>query len=96
MDAVAAVEMSLALDQMGAGFFCCCCSDVSASYNETDNVDIKAGVKAGALVLQAPAAQPTITEEIKMPVLSFTPIVLLQLTFLAGLHGKSFDWGQNV
>lgn len=54
-------------------------------------MDIKAGVKAGALVLQAPAARPTITEEIKMPFLRFTPIVLLQLTFLAGLNGKSFD-----
>lgn len=40
-------------DDCGGWF--CCCSDVSASYNEADNMGIKAGLKARAPVLQARA-----------------------------------------
>lgn len=92
---------------LGGGWFCCC-SDVSASHSEADNMSIKAGWEAGAPVLLTPALHRgniRLTsgyhtrgraEGIKMHFLKLISIVVLQLTFLAGLHGKIFDLCKTV
>lgn len=88
-----------------SGGWFCCYSDVIASYNEADNMSIKAGFKRLALwcsklLLCTGWTSDNLTrgrlERIKMLFLNYIPIVVIQLTLFNVLHGKTLATCKHV